>query len=339
MDWREAGLRADATRVINLYRRSFDNAAKKLARSRSIEALRAAGVKTVICLWGGGLDAEELVAAGFRVIAVDNGSMDLFDQAGRKISVGRKRRALMYAAGVGDYEWRWGNVHKFMAEGDGALLDFHGPWSKGPRAAVLAGRHMVAVVVTLTPSHDFSTDATSAHEREMAYQVFLKMWWAEKPRWEAITANGHVRRLTDYHEDQGRNVFVYLLARKHIRLSVMPVHHRAKMKRDIGDRVRAKSRAYYHALDEDAKRLWQARSRHNDHLRSGLLPRKPCGICGAVRNVACVCGATVPTGTKAMYCSDACRHDMKMAYQRRRRSELAAVSGTAAEAISMDEAA
>ena len=347
-DWREAGLKSDATRVINLYRRSFDNAAKSLARSRSIEALSAAGVQTVICLWGGGLDAEELVAAGFRVIAVDNGSMDLFDTLRRKVSPSRKRKALEYASMIGGYEWRWGDVDKFMHEADGALLDFHGPWSKGPRSAVLAGRHMTAVVVTLTPSHDLSTDATSADERQMAYQLFLKMSWADKPRWESITSNGHVRRLTDYHEDQGRSVFVYLLARRHIKLSRLTGNERVKMRRDVGERVRANKRAYYYRLAPDEKSDRHAKVRHAEHLRTGKLPVWPCGVCGATRpEITCGrtgCEVAVPPARvrgPAMYCSPRCRQLVKLDAQRvrRLRAKLAAVSGTAAEAVSFEEAA
>jgi hypothetical protein len=346
-DWREAGRRSDATRVVRLYRRAFDNDAKRLARSRSIEALHASGVQTVVVLWGGGLDAEELVAAGFRVIAVDNGSMTVSD-GDREVSTVRKRRALQYAAMAGGYEWRWGDVERYLAEGDGALLDFHGPWSKSSRRAVQAARHMAAVIVTLTPSHDLSADASSAQERQMAYQLFLKMSWANKPRWEAITASGHVRRLTDYHEDQGRHVFVYLLGRKHVRLSVLDGNQRAKMRRDMGDRKRAKSRAHYHRKDAVGKADHSARSRHNRHLRSGVLPLAPCRVCQAVRPPT-VCGRTgctevVPLARvrgPAFYCSAKCAVLVKADGQRTRtlRARMAAVSGTAAEAISTEEAA
>lgn len=259
-DWAEAGYKADAKRVLNLYRRSFDNDAKRLARTRSIEALRASGVTTVVCLWGGGWDAEELVAEGFRVIAVDNGSMRVSEDD-REVSAVRKRRALAYAANAGGYEWRWGDVDKHLAEADGALLDFHGPWSGAARRAIHAARHMKAVVVTLTPSHDMSTDATSTHERQMAYQLFLKMSWAEKPRWESMTAGGHVRRLVDYHEDQGRQVFVYLLGRKHVRLSEMPVHDRAKMRRDMAERRRNNQREWYRRPENRERILAKQKAR------------------------------------------------------------------------------
>lgn len=323
-DWREAGHKADAKRVLNLYRRSFDNDAKRLARSRSIEALRAAGCSTVVCLWGGGWDAEELVAAGFRVIAVDNGSMTLLE-GDRPVSSARKRRALQYAAAAGGYEWRWGDVGRYLHEADGALLDFHGPWAGDKRRIVSAARHMTAIVVVLVPSHDVSADASSAHERQMAYQLFLKMAWADKPRWEAIQAGGHVRRLTDYHEDQGRHVFVYLLGRKHIRLSVMPVHVRVKMRRDMADRVKLRQREWY-MRPENRGRVIARTAARRASLRKGPF------------TLECECGdvfqALVP---QARYCSDACRHSAKMRAQTERR--LAAVSGTAAEAISNEEAA
>lgn len=336
-DWREAGHRADAKRVLNLYRRSFDNAPKRIARERSIEALVAAGVRTVIVLWGGGLDAEACVAAGLRVIAVDNGSMALSDEAGRLVSTERKRRALMYAAQAGGYEWRWGDVRRFLSEADGALLDFHGPWARDKRLTINAAQHMTAVVVVLVPSRDLS-EASSADEREIIYQAVLKFAWADRPKWEAVTAGGHVRRLTDYHEDQGRHVFVYLLGRKHVKLSVMKHSDRVKMRRDKRDRVRANARAYYHRLDEAGKAAYNAKVRHNDHMRSGVLPTKACPVCGALRERRCeVCSSSIETaGRVAKYCSDPCR---RIAHSRQNRVRLAAVSGTAAEAISSEEAA
>lgn len=298
-DWREAGRRSDATRVLRLYRRAFDNDAKRLARTRAIEALKASGARTVVVLWGGGLDAEELVAAGFGVIAVDNGSMTITAD-GREVSTLRKRRALQYAAEAGGYQWRWGDVDRYLSEGDGALLDFHGPWSKAGRRAIQAARHMTAVVVTLTPSHDVSADATSALERQMAYQLFLKMSWSDNPRWKAITSNGHVRRLTDYHEDQGRHVFVYLLARKHVRLLPMDSNQRVKMRRDFKAAVKRRSAAYY-LRNREAIRL-----RDNEARRKGPF-HLTCANCDL--------GFVSDHHPNTRYCSPACRHSAKMARQ------------------------
>jgi hypothetical protein len=142
---------------------------------------------------------------------------------------------------------------------------------------------MTAVVVTLTPSHDLSTDATSAQERQMAYQLFLKMSWSRQPTWKAITSEGHARRLTDYHEDHGRNVFVYLLARRHIKLpTTLDVNARMKMRKDTRDRVLAVKRAYYSRLSPERKAEIQDRQRHLIHVKNGYAPRKPCGWCEAV---------------------------------------------------------
>lgn len=321
-DWREAGYRADAKRVLNLYRRAFDNDAKRLARSRSIEALRAAGVQTVVCLWGGGYDAEELVAAGFRVIAVDNGSMAL-TEGDRPVSSARKRRALQYAAEAGGYEWRWGDVSRYLHEADGALLDFHGPWASDKRRIVNAARHMTAVVVVLVPSHDVSADASSAHERQMAYQLFLKMAWAERPRWRSMQGGGHVRRLTDYHEDQGRHVFVYLLGRKHIAMLPMKRSERNKMRRDYAQHSRAISRSYYERMPEDQRLRYFARMRHQqNHVRRGRTALTGCEWCSRqpILRRCAVCDTEFAISrANQVRCSPPCTRLAKLQQERERR--------------------
>lgn len=263
-DWRAAGVKADATYVLNLYRRAFASDAKRIARERTIEALRAAGVQTVLDLWGGGASAEALVAAGFRVISVEDGSMDLRDSAGRLINAPRKRRALELAGAAGGYEVRWGKAEKFAHEADGAYLDFCGPWSGAARRAVAACRHMTAVMVTLTPDHDISTDASSMLERQMAYQLFLKMAWSKKPRWEYMHGTGGVRRMPDYRRAGGFGVFLYLLSHKPIRLPYMKMSDREKMRPDMHQRHLAVKRAWY--LRNRERILEQQRVRR---------PRKP----------------------------------------------------------------
>lgn len=322
VDWRETGLKADAHRVRNLYRRVFDNPAKRLARERAIQALKAAGVSVVVTLWGGGICADDLVAAGFRVIAVDNGSMDL-REGDRLVTKDRKRRALMVAAEEGGYEWRWGDVADHLAEGDGAFLDFHGPWSRAVRASVQASRHMTAVVVTLMPDHDFLTDATSALERQMAYQVFLKMSWAERPNWVSITTNGHVRRLIDYHGDHGQRVTVFLLARRHIQIGPpMSRADRAKMRRDIAEKERSRKRGYYRRMPDEQRLRYFARMRHQEnHIRAGK-PSFGCEWCGrtATRRICTVCKTEfVVHRTNQRRCSDQCAMTARLEYQRERR--------------------
>jgi hypothetical protein len=263
-DWREVGRKADAHLVRDLYRRAFSNDGKTIARQRTINALRSAGVTTVLDLWGGGISAEALVAAGFRVIAVEDGSMELTDPRGRIVSQERKRRALEYAAAEGGYEARFGKAEKFAAEADGAYLDFCGPWSRPARRAVTACRHMLAVAVTLTPDHDITTDATSMLERQMAYQLYLKMAWSEKPRWEFMNGAGGVRRLLDYRRSGGFGVFLYLLSRTWIKLPPMKLSDREKTRPDMHQRHLAIKRAWYHRKSPDEKRRYNSRKREHE---------------------------------------------------------------------------
>lgn len=273
-DWREAGLKADAHRVRDLYRAAFNSESKLIARGRVIEALRAAGVTTVLDLWGGGGSAEQLVAAGFRVIAVENGSMEI-DDRGQLVSRTRKRRALEYAAREGGYEARWGSVETFASEADGAYLDFCGPWSVGARRAVTASRHMKAVAVTLTPDHDLASGAASSHERQMAYQLFLKMAWSERPRWEYMSSGGGtVRRLLDYRRSRGYSVFLYLLSHGAIRIPPMKLSDREKTRPDMRERHNALKRAYYHRMTPEQKRVWHARQLANKRARLAADPEK-----------------------------------------------------------------
>lgn len=321
-DWPEAGRKADAHRVRDLYRGSFGSDAKTIARSRVIEAMRAADVTTVLDLWGGGMSAAELVRAGFRVISVDDGSMVLTDKD-QPVSRSRKRRALEYAALEDGYEARFGKAETFASEADGAYLDFCGPWTASTRRAVQACRHMKAVVVTLTPDHDVSTDATSPLEREMAYQLFLKMAWSEKPRWEAITSGGHVRRLLDYRRPRGYAVFVYLLARQHLKLPALTLADRLKTRPDKRERVNTISRQWYRQLSAERKQAIYRRQQ----ARLGIGPKdRICPQCDLPF-------VKLPQDRGRKYCSDACSKEAHYRQSRARLERLAAVSGTAAEAV------
>lgn len=305
---REAGRKADAHRVRNLYRAAFQSDSKMIARGRVIAALKAAGVTTVLDLWGGGLSALDLVAAGFRVIAVEDGSMELLDQEGRAVSRARKRRALEYAAAEGGYEARFGKAETFASEADGAYLDFCGPWTSNTRRAVTACRHMKCVAVTLTPDHDISSDASSTHERQMAYQLFLKMAWSDKPVWQFMQGGGGtVRRLLDYRRQRGLAVFLYLLSHKWISIPPVGFRAREKTRPDMHRRHLAIKRAWYSRLTPEQKRAKdvQMRERHkakydsdpvfrahvDDQIKQralrfnhrkhllGVIPRVPCELC------------------------------------------------------------
>lgn len=301
-DWKEAGRKADAHRIRDLYRASFQSPAKSVARDRVIAAMKASGVTTVLDLWGGGVSAEAFADAGFKVISVDNGSMQLIDQD-RPVSATRKRRALERTAEEDGYEARWGSVASVAHEADGAFLDFCGPWSKDTRAAVEACRHMKAVAVTLVPDHDGVTNASNGLERQMAYQLFLKMAWADRPRWEYMNADGGVRRLTDYRRHKGPMVYVFLLSRKPIKIPTLTQRQRERQRPDIHARHLAVKRAWYHQrpFEErqaqharqrarikaspdltERQRLYQRHRQHSLSIKPALFNRrKPCPLCVA----------------------------------------------------------
>lgn len=310
-DWNvAAGHKADAHRIRDLYRKEFGSSAKSVARDRVIEAMRAAGVTTVLDLWGGGVSAKAFVEAGFRVISVDDGSMEL-RVSGKDVVHARKRRALEYAAAEDGYEWRFGKrvVEKTAAEADGAYLDFCGPWSASTRRAVEACRHMKAVAVTLTPDHDMSTDASSAIERQMAYQLFLKMAWAKSERWAMLKGAGNVRRLIDYRRDRGFWVFVYLLSPTWIKLSPLRRSDRVKTKPSMAEKDRIDGRNWYH---RNRDRLLPLKRREER--------AKQCAICGI--------GFMTKTARK--YCGERCA---RVAHSEQNRRRLSGVSGTPDEAI------
>lgn len=320
VDWREAGRKADAHRIRNLYRAGFGLAPKGIARGRIVEALKAAGGTTVIDLWGGGLSAKAFVAAGFRVISVDDGRTKIIDN-GKPVSTARKRRALEHTAAEDGYEWRWGDVSEFAHEADVAFLDLCGPPSAEQRRAVEACRHMKAVVVTLVVAHDALTGGLDSHEREMVYQLLLKMEWAERPRWKYMATGGSVRRLTDYRSGGNQSVFVFLLSNVgHIAIPPMKATDRQRQRPDMHQRHLAVKRSWYYAsgrsdlmrrrtqelraerleadpafkakterlallreqVDDPTARA-RAAERHGRHLRRGTIPRKPCPLCAAER--------------------------------------------------------
>lgn len=343
-DWREAGHKADAKRVQNLYRKAFATPGQRLAKQRAVDALVAAGCKVVLDFWGGGQTTRALMAAGLRVIAVENGAMRLKDSEGRLVSAKRKHAAHAQDGIDGGFPTFWGDFEdavRAYPEADGAFLDFHGPWSEAARSCVMAARNMKAVVITLMPDHDMRTGATTNHERRLAYQLYLRMarTGMTKPTWDAIARCGGARVLIDYENASGKYICVYLLSRGAVHLPPVNISDRSKMLVRVLDKKRAKARAYYDRLSDDGKRLHNAASRHNDHLRTGQLPSRPCPMCMAVREpLPCrICGAPVDGHGATRFCSDACRHRKRMADQRRRRE--AAVSGTAAEAVSSEEAA
>jgi hypothetical protein len=297
-DWREAGQKADAHRVRDLYRRNFASDVKDIARHRAAEVLLAAGGETVLDLWGGGVSAQKFTAEGFRVISVDDGSMDLSDR-GQTISASRKKRALEQTAAEDGYEARFGEAAKFAHEANVAFLDFCGPWSRGVRQTIEACRHMQAVVVTLVTDHDINTKATTQEERLVCYKELLKLAFAGSNT-QAIRRQP-CRLLYRYKTSRGHPVLVFLLARGRL-----PIKHlsgrdrRADIEYRTREDARNKERMRNMRLNDPeqyAKRMayikrWRAakradpeylaldaiKRRHYEH-RKGSTPRKSCPLC------------------------------------------------------------
>lgn len=232
----------DARAVRDLYRDAFASPAKAVARRRAITTLKAAGVTTVLDLWGGGTSALELVAAGFRVISVDNGSMALKDAAGSEVSMTLKRRALELAGREGGYETRWGQVAKFAHEADGALLDFCGPWSIAVRQSVAACRNHKAVIVTLMTDHDISTDATTQNDRLAMYKAVLK-YHASDGSAASIVAQP-CRLLCHYKRPGGQPVWVFLLAHRRLPIQHMTGRERAQIDPEYAARQNRANNVY-----------------------------------------------------------------------------------------------
>lgn len=301
VDWKEAGRKADAHRIRDRYRAAFNLPAKAAVRHRVIDALRAAGGETVLDLWGGGLSASAFVTAGFRVISVDDGSLELMDHD-RPVSAARKRRALEYAAAEGGYEARWGKVAKYATEADVAFLDFCGPWSREVRKAVEACRHMKAVVVTLMPDHDMTTDATTVKERRVAYEAFLSLAFSGVA---GQRTGAYRRRLCLYRRPGNQSVFVHMVSKVPLKMdridaasarrifpSLQPsqlteaqraaqaIRNRKTYERrkpEINAR-RAERERERRLVDPVYRALRVSQSRHRYHVRTGR-PKDDCGFC------------------------------------------------------------
>lgn len=319
MDKVSAGIRADATKVIRAYRGSFGGMGKTLSRRRVVEALRAVGATVVLDLWGGGLSARELIRAGLQVVCVENGSMKL-TVGGRSVSAARKRRAFDLDAIEAGFTPFWGTAEEALTvfpDIDAAFLDYCGPWSRPARETIHAARHLKIVAVTLMPHHDIGTGATSIQERQLAYQLFLKMAWAKAPRWGYMSSSG-CRILTDYDTAKRQRATVYLLGAS-VRLKPMDINERSQMREDIDVARRSYKKEWYHRPENRERVIAKAKAVKR---RDGPFTR------------SCIeCETVFITNNRAQTCSQECRAGRHYRKNRERLGRLAAVSGTTAEAV------
>ena len=209
---------ADATRVANMARLTFDRDVKTKVRSDAFAFIsaRCPGAK-VIDLWGGGAGCQLGRDLGLEMIAVEDGSW-----LRRAFGVSRYRgqRALRILAEREGYAWRWGSVDRFCPEATGAFLDFCGHWSQGVRRALLASTHMNAIVITLMPER-VAVGSLPIPEWDVIYRALIG----------ATLPDHRVRYFRRYRRRGGQWAFVYFVEsdlgrRMASGLSRPPTHYR-----------------------------------------------------------------------------------------------------------------
>ena len=169
-----AGYKADATKVVAALQARYANQTKNPVRSWAIAEMAAAGVTTIVDLWGGELSAIEEVAAGMSVISVDNGQ-DALDLG---FSAARTRRAMTVRGEAGGYRTGWVSKRRglapFLAQADGAFLDFMGHPCPETIRALEACRHMKALAVTLMGSRFEGPKGLPVDDYISMYRTFIE---------------------------------------------------------------------------------------------------------------------------------------------------------------------
>jgi predicted Zn-ribbon and HTH transcriptional regulator len=282
-DWSEIGRKADAHRVRDLYRRTFDNRGKNDARPLMVSALVNAGGTRCLDLWGGGLSADALVAAGLSVLSVDNG-YELRDA----LTVERRQESLRRSGEEGGYETAWGAARRYASTCDVAFLDFCGPPSEESLETVRACRHMKAIVVTFTTGHDIHTGAPSQELRERSYRVLLREAFGigstiRQPDRSRKRLGGSIMTLCRYRNKDGRLVLVFLLRRSRSIGHAVPLYARQRVDIRWRAQLAARSRRYrethleVRAAQNERKK---AKDRAERAARLAALPPINCAYCG-----------------------------------------------------------
>lgn len=177
-DWKAAGLKADAHRVIGLLTAPYSGAPKAKVRDRAIRFLVAQQPKLVLDAWGGGMSADAQVAAGLSVLSVDDGRS--FREQG--ISPARGLRAMTIAGEEGGYRTASGRLAKHASECDAAFLDFCGQWSPEVARTIRACAHMSAIAVTIMPERT-PLGRLSPADWLIAYRALLTAHSGMSVRW------------------------------------------------------------------------------------------------------------------------------------------------------------
>ena len=147
------GVKADATKVVDLLTARYTNPTKDAIRKWVIEELKAAEPSLVLDLWGGGKSAAEMTAAGLNVLSVDDGR-DAKTSHG--VTAARCKRALAVTGDKEGYRTGWStgdaSLLRYLAECDAAWLDFMGHPCHTTERVLAACKGKKIVVLTLMAS-------------------------------------------------------------------------------------------------------------------------------------------------------------------------------------------
>lgn len=313
-DWRAAGIKADAHRVVAEIRSGYTARPKELVRARAIKFLAGRSPDLVLDAWGGGLSAEQMTDAGLRVLSVDDGRFF----ANVDVSKARGFRAMQIAGEERGYQTARGSLREHAHAADAAFLDFCGHWSSEVERTVRACAHMKAVVVTLMPER-MALGSLSAQSWSVAYRALLETHSGMRVRW-------HVRYVRS---DSGLTALVYALDRSPARAGVVTcalsgcdlapwggakskfcsIAHKQKHRYMLdADRARSRARDRRAADPDKFREMERQRRADNAHL---VRPPRRCRHCRRM--------FVPPRQPKAMYCpKPECRHAAYVAdYQRK----------------------
>ncbi len=313
-DWRAAGHLADARRVARMVGSRYISWPKDVGRRRIIRALRDVLPELVLDLWGGGVSATAMTAEGFNVLSVDDGRS--FDEFG--VSTERGRQALATLSAHDGYDEAWGDAIDYAQRCDAAFLDFMGHWSPEVKRTLMACRHMKAVAVTLMPERT-PLGRLDEEDWEIAYRGFLENALQMKVRWW----------------------YAYRRNEKNQRATVFFLRPEKQGRPKLGPRTCMDCPTSLRGMPAQTRRCPECRkARARTRLRNGQTPgeygrRYRAREAERRRNRGPIEKAHVAQQQRERYANDPeYRERMKAnALAQHRRKKMAAVSGTAAEAI------
>jgi len=243
-DW-TPGVKADATRVCDLLTDRYANPTKNSIRKWVIAELKAAEPTLVLDLWGGGLSAAEMTAAGLPVLSVDDGRS--FVEFG--ITKPRGKRALTVKGELDGYRTGWGSVAKYLPECDAAWLDFMGHPCHETERALDACKGKKIVVLTLMASRNAGHEGMSVESYIMEFEGLIEG-----------RSGLRVRIVRKYRRPDGQWVLVFL-ARANIAADNKSASQRWHWRHDADHRSHELARQHKRRADPEFRAARNERDR------------------------------------------------------------------------------